>query len=170
MKKTNIGIIVCVESSKQAGTDDRYIKTIIKHYYGERNPVKYINMDTKCNFDKPKIKKKIKEMSEGYNIIKVIYVIDLDDCDINQQQKELNDRISNYCEENRFDLVWFYPNIEVVLLDSEVSKNLKTNRAFQYSKNNEVELLDSSYLESKLIRKGYSNLLIIMDKYFQRKK
>lgn len=109
-------------------------------------------------------------MSEGYNLVKVIYAIDLDDFETNQQQKELNQKIANYCERNQFELVWFNPNIEVVLLGSEINKNLKTNRAFQYSKNNEVELLDSSYLEAKQIRKGYSNLLVITDKYLQRKK
>lgn len=56
-----MGMIICVESSKQAGTDDRYIKTIIKHYYGEKNPTKYLNMDTKCNFDKAKIKKRLRK-------------------------------------------------------------------------------------------------------------
>lgn len=163
-------IIICVESSKQAGFDDKYIDSIVKYYYGDKDPIRYVNMDGKGNFSKKNVKQNITEKSVGFKNVNVVYAIDLDYFEMNPNQNELNERIISYCKHLDYDLVWFLPNIEYVLTGNDVDKDKKRQMVTQFVRNNQIQWIDSSYLESTQFKKGYSNILLILDKYLQRKK
>ncbi len=163
-------IVICVESSKQAGFDDKYIDNIIKHYYGDRNPIRYVNMDGKGNYNKRSIKQNIQDKCIGFREAVIIYAIDLDYFESNYQQKELNERVIAYVNQMNYQLVWFYPNIEHVLVGEDVDKNKKRARVTQFTKNQDIIFINTVYLEALTIKKGYSNILSVLDKYLQRKK
>lgn len=78
MKIMNRVSIICVESSKQAGYDDKYIDTIIRQYYGDKHPIRYVNMDGKGNYKKRSVKQNIDDKAIGFKEVIVIYAIDLD--------------------------------------------------------------------------------------------
>ena len=168
MKKQPKIIIIRVESSKQAGIDDRYINTIIKYYYGDRHPIRYVNMDGKGNYKKRLVKKNIEELSIGFSEAIVIYAIDLDNFELNSTQATLNQSIKTYCNEEGYKLIWFYPNIEYVLFNIDIKKTQKQRMVAQFVRNQNIELIDSSYLEATSIIKGYSNILTILDDYMKR--
>lgn len=69
-----------------------------------------------------------------------------------------------------YQLVWFYPNIEHVLVGEDVDKNKKRARVTQFTKNQDIIFINTVYLEALTIKKGYSNILSVLDKYLQRKK
>lgn len=105
MKKQPKIIIICVESSKQAGIDDKYISTIIKHYYGDNQPIRYVNMDGKGNYDKKDVKKAIEDHMIGFKEAIVIYAVDLDNLEINVTQAALNSSIQTYCIQKGYQLI-----------------------------------------------------------------
>jgi hypothetical protein len=163
-------IVICVESSKQAGFDDKYIDNIIKYYYGDKNPIRYVNMDGKGNYNKRSIKQNIQEKCIGFKDTVIIFAIDLDYYESNYQQKSMNERVNAYVDQMNYQLVWFYPNIEHVLVGEDIEKSKKRSRVTQFTKNQEITFINSSYLESPIIKKGYSNILLVLDKYLQRKR
>jgi len=163
-------IIICVESSKQAGFDDKNIDTIIKYYYGDKNPIRYVNMDGKGNYKKRNVKQSIDDKSIGFKEVIVVYAVDLDNFETKIAQQDLNDSIFAYCDRMKYQVIWFHPNIEYVLINKDVDKSQKRLTVSQFTKNNNIEWIDSSYLDATTIKRGYSNILQILDKYLHRKK
>ena len=163
-------IIICVESSKQAGFDDKYIDNIIKYYYGDKNPIRYVNMDGKGNYNKRNIKQNIQDKCIGFKESIIIYAMDLDYYETNYQQKELNLKVRTYVDQMNYELIWFYPNIEYVLTGDDVDKTKKRSTVTQFTKNMDIKFIGTNYLDSESVKKGYSNIWLVLDKYVQRKK
>lgn len=170
MKKQPKIIIICVESSKQAGIDDKYISTIIKYYYGNNLPIRFVNMEGKGNYDKKAVKQAIDAYAIGFKQAIVIYVIDLDNVELNMTQANLNNSIQVYCIQKDYQLIWFYPNIEFVLLNKDIDKSQKRQMVTQFVNNGGIELIDSSYLEASSPKRGYSNILNVLDDHLTRKR
>jgi hypothetical protein len=126
-------------------------------------------MDGKGNYNKRNIKQNIQDKCIGFKESTVIYAIDLDYYESNYQQKELNSKVKSYVEQMNYELVWFYPNIEHVLIGGDVDKSKKRSTVSQFTKNMDIKFIGTNYFESEKVKKGYSNILLILDKYLQRK-
>lgn len=111
--------LFCVETSKQAKTDNIYISETIKHYYqiGSDTRIRYIYLNGKSNYNKKDIRMDIEAQTALYRKngeTHVIYCIDTDRHDIDAGQlKEMRD-IEEYCAKNGFEFVWFSRDIEDV--------------------------------------------------------
>lgn len=97
-----IQLILCMETTKKAATDDIYISDTIRHVYQLNNQIKIsrIYMGTKTKYNSKDVLREIKGKTATYTFgdTKVIYCIDTDDYEKNiEHDNELNE-ISRFCE------------------------------------------------------------------------
>ena len=170
----NIQIILCVEADKRAQTDNMYIKQTISKFYKIGNNVKisFINMGGKTNYKKGDVKRKVKQLSQDYRIgsTVVVYCIDLDYFETNSEQANLNKEISSFLDANKYEMVWFCHEIEEVFVGKSVDKSEKTKIAINFVKKEQVNFVQEGRLMSKKEKGGFSNLLLVLDNYLDRKK
>lgn len=166
-------ILFCVEANSRASTDYIYIKETLDFYYEYDNhkvSIKPICMGTKTKYNSKKVQriiaKKKKDFS-GRTI--VIYCIDTDNIDKKYQDKLLLDDIYNYCKDHDCELIWFCVDIENVYWKETVSDKQKVKKAAKFRNKNEIRNMSTKYLTRKDCKNGYSNFLLIMDKYLKRK-
>ena len=84
------------------------------------------------------------------------------------QAKEL-DVISSYCHNNGCELIWFCHDIEEVYVENKVPNNQKVKIANGFRRSKGIDNILEDRLLSDAKRKGYSNILIVLDKYLGRK-
>ena len=146
-------IILCVETNKQADTDSTYIMDAIRHNYVIDNSVKIskIYMKTKTRYNDKGVVRDIDKLINMYNHGKsyVVYCIDTDQIESNQMHKMEFDNISDYWKKVK---------------DSE-----KRKTAAEFRKKECVKKLNFNDMRSNKQLKGKSNLLLVMDKYLDRK-
>ena len=165
-------ILLCVETNKNSRTDYVYIESTIKKYYIDDRKIVYrpIFLDTKTKYkakDKVReIRKKIKEFP-GETV--VIYFIDVDDYDVSFETQKLYNDIESYCKENAYEFVFFYRDVEDVYIGNQVSSSDKIRSAQMFKVKRGIDSVDESRLSSKTHRKHSSNILIVLDKYWNRK-
>lgn len=113
------------------------------------------------------IDKKTKDFTIGES--KVIYCIDTDQYERNNDHaKELNE-ISQYCEKNKYDLVWFCHDVEEVFWGQRISDSQKVQEAAKFRRKKKVEEIPADILSCDVKRACASNILNIFDKYLSRK-
>lgn len=168
-----IQMILCVETNKKADTDSIYILETIKHWYKLNNQIKInkVYMSAKSKYNAKDVIRDIDKKSKDFTIgeTKVIYCIDTDQYERNNDHaKELND-ISQYCEKNKYDLVWFCHDVEEVFWGQKVSDSQKVQEAAAFRRKRIVEEIQADKLSCDVKRVGASNILNIFDKYLSRK-
>ena len=99
----------------------------------------------------------------------VIYFIDTDQYERNPEHEREWKEISRFCENNGFDLVWFCHDVEEVFIGYKVSDSDKTKKAAEFVKKNIVKNVNYKKLSSDKLIKNTSNMLLVFDKYLQRK-
>lgn len=168
-----IQLIFCLEANKTAQTDWAYIKEFLNEYYTIDNSVKLTPkfMGSKSRYNSNDIQNYIKKTASAYmhGETKVIYCIDTDDFEKNQNHKRELDDIQKYCKVNGYDCVWFCHDVEEVFLGERVQASEKTNKASNFKKTNAVKKMKLALLSSKVMGKGKSNLMVVLDKYLRRK-
>lgn len=104
-------------------SDVTYIKKLLKHYFPEieAKNVKYVTMDGKANCNHDKVKTEIKTSITDFknvneNQTHVVYILDKDKNYSSPQQAAENDKIEQYLNSMSYELAWFAPDIEHVLL------------------------------------------------------
>jgi len=166
-------IILCVETNKQADTDSTYIMDAIRHNYVIDNSVKIskIYMKTKTRYNDKGVVRDIDKLINMYNHGKsyVVYCIDTDQIESNQMHKMEFDNISDYCKNNDCELIWFCHDIEEVFIGKKVKDSEKRKTAAEFRKKECVKKLNFNDMRSNKQLKGKSNLLLVMDKYLDRK-
>lgn len=168
-----IQLILCVETNKKADTDSKYIFETIRYYYNVDNSVKLskIYMGTKTKYNSKEVLKEIKQkksmFSHGSNM--VIYCIDTDQYEKNPNHKKEYDEIQKYCEHENYEMVWFCHDVEEVFIGYKVSDSDKTKKAAEFVKKNIVKNVNYKKLSSDKLIKNTSNMLLVFDKYLQRK-
>lgn len=166
-------MILCLETNKRSATDYVYIKDTINRFFCLDNKIKIspIYMNGKSNYNSKKVKKEIAKLCKDYVIgeTRVIYVIDTDAYEVEfYHSKELQD-ISQYCSDNKFDLVWFCHDVEEVYIGEKVPDNQKVSKAQDFRKRNKILEINEKNLMSNEKRNGVSNILLVLDKYIRRK-
>ncbi len=168
-----IQLILCVETNKKADTDSKYIFETIRYYYNVDNSVKLskIYMGTKTKYNSKEVLKQIKQkksmFSHGSSM--VIYCIDTDQYEKNPNHKKEYDEIQKYCEHENYEMVWFCHDVEEVFIGYKVSDSDKTKKAAEFVKKNIVKNFNYKKLSSDKLIKNTSNMLLVFDKYLQRK-
>ena len=168
-----IQLILCMETTKKAATDDIYITDTIRHVYQLNNQIKIsrIYMGTKTKYNSKDVLREIKEKIDTYTFgdTKVIYCIDTDDYEKNiEHNNELNE-ISRFCDKNGYDLVWFCHNVEDVFLGKVISDSQKVSEAKAFRTKARIKEIPLNQLSGNIKRVHTSNLLNILDKYLSRK-
>ena len=168
-----IQMILCVETKKSADTDSIYIIDTIKRWYKVDNKVKIskIYMNSKSRYNSKdvvrEIAKKKKEFVLGDTY--VIYFIDTDQYDRNPEHERELMEISRYCEDNGFNLVWFCHDVEEVFWGHKVSDSQKVQEATAFRRKKKIEEVQIEKLSCTTKRACTSNILIVFDKYMDRK-
>ncbi len=168
-------VLFCVETTKSANVDYRYITAVINRFYDlsdKKSSYKPIYLESKTKY---KEKSKLKDIEyrkrnyKGETI--VVYCIDYDDSDINADTKSLFDTIQAYCNKNNYEFVFFKRDVEDVFLGKCVGNHEKVKEANAFMRKNMIDKLDENALrESKPIKVHSSNLLTVLDRHFKRKK
>ena len=160
-----IELIIIMETRSSSKSDWMYIKSTIDYYYKPRScSLKKIFARTKTELIKQDAK--INNLiNSTERISNVIICADYD------RDEELNSIIEKYCIDNSYDLVWMNLDVEDVYLGRQVSKNNKTKEAISFQKMSDKLLpkLQNLNINDPLSSKHSSNLLIILDKYIERK-
>lgn len=99
----------------------------------------------------------------------VIYCIDTDQYEKNPNHKKEYDEIQKYCEHENYEMVWFCHDVEEVFIGYKVSDSDKTKKAAEFVKKNIVKNVNYKKLSSDKLIKNTSNMLLVFDKYLQRK-
>lgn len=110
-------IQICVESNKKARTDAIYVDKALKYFYNIGSDVKilYVYLNGKGNYNRQTVLNEIirnKKQSSADNQV-VVYVIDTDNLQDSNVVKE-NGKITKFCNNKNFDLVWMCENVEEV--------------------------------------------------------
>lgn len=166
-------IVIVLETKNKEGSDYLYFKSIMSRFYQERGTgisIKPVFMNGKGNYKKvePKIKNYINQYDGQH---KVIYFFDIDSTDLKYDQKELNNKIREYCKSQEYEVVWFNKTVEDVLLGDVITKE-KTKIATDFFLNNKIINVDKNKLniiKFEVITNKKSNVLFILDKYLIKK-
>lgn len=170
--KGGLFLFFVVEASSTSQSDYKYIQSVILHFYIDRKHHREpIYMATKSNLtDLAKINSATKRAMEVGGEVHVILCADKD---VNKDEE--NAKIIRFCKDNSFDLVWMNQNIEHVFLDNphlrSEDKSSKANdflrRSDKIFKDFDIALLNT---EDPLRKPRSSNLMLVLDKYIERKR
>lgn len=166
----SIQLLFCVETRQTAETDKIYIDETIANFYHLGNSVRkrYIFFKGKGNYNKQKVVKRINEQIRQFKDLGptyVIYCIDTDRYDANPDQARELGKIQNYCEHNRYDLVWFCRDVEDVYWGEQVHNDDKTRMAARFRSGMRIKNISSENLKKEQYSRHMSNILIVLDKY-----
>jgi len=167
-------LIFVVETNSSNKSDDRYISRLIKERYDLSSKdikIQFVHMAGKSKYaDKSvttKIKKFVSENNNGSNF--VIYCFDTDRIDCESCDKEKYNDEKNYCIKNKYKLIWFYYDIEYVLIGRSVESNQKYNESKRFNTSRSFNVNVSKLMSSGPEKKGYSNVYYILDKLLPKK-
>lgn len=168
-----IQLIMCVETNKRADTDSSYINEAIYHIYNIDNKVKLskVYMGAKMKYKSKEVLKEIDNKKNMFHLGKsiVIYCIDTDWYEINQEHKSDFDKIEKYCLSNNYELIWFCHDVEEVFLGNKVADSEKVKQAANFKNNNGIKNIRIDLLQKSEKNARTSNMLLVLDKYLQRK-
>lgn len=161
-----IRLIVVCETRASSKTDYKYIKSVIDYYYKPRSySIKPIYATSKSELIKQdkKIEKEINNYP-GQTIVVLFADVDLGD-------DNLNNKIINYCNNNKYELVWMNGTIEEVFLGRKISNKQKTKEANKYLEHylKILPLLNNLDNSSALTSNRSSNIILVLDKILDRK-
>ena len=100
---------------------------------------------------------------------KVICCLDSDDYDINMEAIKFLNEAFKFCNDNKYELIWFCKDIERVYLRKKVVKDEKKKEAGKFKANKTIRNIDAKNLVASKYKDGTSNILNILDKYLERK-
>lgn len=167
-------LLFCLETNKRAGTDWIYIKETIDNFYNLPNTVKLsqIYMGSKTKYNSKEIIDQISKIRKDYKLGEtyIIYCIDVDDFETNPNHVNEFNNISNYCDHNSYELIWFCHDIEDVYLGRRLSDQDKVKESANFRRKNSITSISPSSLSSNNTHQIHSsNILSILDKYLKKK-
>ncbi len=168
----SLQIILCVEANRKSATDNIYIKETINRFYTYGNDIKlsFVNMDGKTKYNSKSVERQVSQLIKDYRIgdSVVVYCIDLDNYESNQDQVKENLAINEYVEKRNYDLIWFCHDVEEVYCGESVDKGVKTKTAIDFKTKGLIVNVEEKRLRFKKEAKGTSNILNVLDKYLDR--
>lgn len=167
-------LLFCVEAKKGSKSDWVYIKETWSHYYQIPNDIslKPIFFDGKGNFNRGKINKQIGTMKRQYKKngeTIVLYCIDTDNILADPDRVKEFNTIKQHCIEKNYEFVWFCRDVEEVYWGERVPDSEKVRMSGVFRKHSKIKEVPERNLTETLKNKKNSNILIVLDKYLQRK-
>ena len=171
-------IIFCVEAKRSSKSDYVYIKATVEHLYTidrANTRLSPIYMDGKGNYCTKKVLREIQTHVKQYqtasksNQSVVVYCFDCDDYDSKPEDRKFLESAKQYCGDNGYRFVWFCKDIENVYLGRSIPDNRKVKEAGIFAAKGMIRSIDSKVLEVREIRKGSSNLCLVLDDYLERR-
>lgn len=166
-------IIMCMETQKQAGTDYVYIKETIDRFYRVDNKIKLtpIYMNSKGRYNSNGVVKEIATKTRDFTIgaTKVVYFIDTDEYETNFAHAAELENIETYCDTRGYELVWFCHDVEEVYIGEKINRKQKVSKAGEFRRKGKINEMPENRLSSNNKSMCTSNILLILDKYLQRK-
>ena len=95
--------------------------------------------------------------------------MDSDDYDINMEAIKFLNEAFKFCNDNKYELIWFCKDIERVYLRKKVVKDEMKKEAGKFKANKTIRNIDAKNLVASKYKDGTSNILNILDKYLERK-
>lgn len=164
-------VIFCVETNKHANTDWVYITETLKRFYNtDQIKTDRIYMGTKSKYKSRSVIEDISSWKKVYrdNLV-VVYCIDTDNYESNPNQKKDFAEITKYCNDRSYELVWFCHDVEEVYLGNSIHNNAKKEESIRFLKSKSINGIDEVKLSSNQIRSGYSNIMLVLDRFMGRK-
>ena len=165
-------LIFCVETTKQNKSDWNYINAIIKDRYKLGTSIKLspVYMNGKMKYRDNAVTHKVKDLKARYpGESVVIYCIDTDNWDKNEEQRKQLELITQYCEDNGYELIWFCRDIEEVFLGEQVQDKRKREESIRFLKKHMVKTIDEQKMSSNQKNHGNSNILTVLECYLEKK-
>lgn len=168
-------VYICVETTKQAATDNKYIDKALKYYYdvGTEESIKYHYMGGKGNCTDTDITKEVRKLRtlETCDEVDVVVCIDLDSASDPDNVQE-NKKIFEYCKAQNFRVVWFCSTIEEVFLHSKMSDSQKKSASVKFyaDKKDGLGKATTASLSSETQNTYKSNFLNVFDAVLVRKR
>ena len=144
-------ILFCVESNNKARTDYQYIEETLKRFYKVDRKIRYraIYLGSKTKYNaKDKVREINKNIKTFIGETTVIYFIDVDDYDTSYDTKKL------------------YDDIE---MGNSVKDKEKVSKVAEFKRKKMIENVDEFMLRMDYHKRHCSNILKVLDKYWQRK-
>lgn len=168
-----IQLLFCIETNKAANTDWIYINKTIRQYYklSPEISLKTIPMGGKTNYRNKTVNSKIKSFTNGYSRngkTIVFFCIDTDNCENDPDRKREFDTIYGYCCRQGYEFIWFCRDIEEVYWGERIEAGDKVKMAGRFNSHDQIQSITETDLSSELVRKGKSNILVILDRYLER--
>lgn len=168
----NKQLIFLVETDRKCKSDWMYIKSTLDYFYGIRTDIHYevIYLGGKTKYDKnEKQIEKLKKRFVNRNSF-VFICIDLDNYQINLSDKNLNEKIKQYCNNKSYEMIWFNHNIEHDYLNEpKVESKAKKELSEKFMRKGMIQNVPNNKLMDSNYGIGKSNLLLVLDKYFKNK-
>ncbi len=171
----NYKFVFCYECNESSKSDQRYVSYLKKKYFKKSDvPIVPVYLGSKSSYNKKSVVNNINKEIKVFKkqdpecTVVVIYFIDLDGTGNRMSEKnmQLNENIKDYCAENGYELVVFLKDIEDVLKVVKTGK--KVEDSIEYIKLVNPPTLDKDKLSKETPqKKGESNILFILGKYFE---
>lgn len=168
----NKRVLCCVETTKKANTDYQYIRETLRHFYVESSKItiRPIYMESKSKYNSRAVKEQIRRESMNAKDTNVIYFVDTDDWDISIEDANFLEEIKTYCINNGYDFVYFCKDVEDVYLGKSVANTEKINAIRRFKSTRAIESITVSCLERNIYQVHCSNIMNMLDKYWDRKR
>ena len=91
------------------------------------------------------------------------------DYDTSYDTKKLYDDIEIYCKKHGYEFVFFHKDVEDVYLGNSVKDKEKVSKVAEFKRKKMIENVDEFMLRMDYHKRHCSNILKVLDKYWQRK-
>ena len=179
-------ILFCVESNNKARTDYQYIEETLKRFYKVDRKIRYraiyLGSKTKYNAkDKVReINKNIKTFIKKNKVFSALIVMAIIIALVAifapvlapyspYDTKKLYDDIEIYCKKHGYEFVFFHKDVEDVYLGNSVKDKEKVSKVAEFKRKKMIENVDEFMLRMDYHKRHCSNILKVLDKYWQRK-
>lgn len=164
-----------MECDHRSKTDWIYIRETIEEFYRLTSEIKIrpVFMAGKKNYLRKhsEVKKLLKsfECNSKNSKSAVLYCFDLDGYLYDAQDRRFIEKVRLFCEENSYDFVWFCKDIEEVYLGTQIDSNYKAKESVKFGMKHKISSINVKNLECEIFKNKSSNILLILDKYLDRK-
>ena len=164
--------LFCVETDKRARTDEIYIKETLNRFF-EAIPntvrIGFIFMHGKSNYNSDATKGEIRKLTQMFRKngkTVVMYCIDTDKYESNQNHKRELEEIQRFCTERDYELIWFCHDVEEVYIGHSVADAEKKDIAETFKRREMIKDADIANFSSETMAKNKSNIICVLKKYF----
>ena len=176
-------LVIVLETSTEEGTDALYFHSVLDYFferrdlYGNEVNIVYVYLHGKQNYNSDDVLSQINNYTSMFNDWEsergethTIYCLDTDSIEKVFKTGSFFKNVQDFCESNKFDLVWFCKNVENVFLGVEPQTlPNKLIAALTFFRSGKISKIKEFNLCKKEIEIGCSNIISVLSQYLKRK-